>query len=385
MGQLSLFSLAVTGDTGTVHGSAFLTGSLEASASIHRGIRLAAGITLDAGAAVDLRDLVVGTVAVGGSARANVALEAAFPLDLFTEAGLVARASIAAEAAAWVSAEIGLSGEALARALDGRLDQPWERLLRVFLEELDVRAGASGRVMIAAEATASVIFAGSLVGTGTRPAGFTFLVDAGAGITMGAGFRTVGRLGFRDPTRMLDRVAAEVAAVVVEQIEQGVERWGDAGAGAREALPFARFLVALVIRSGFKIGTDLATRSLRDQRTAVTATVTESLAREAQEVLLRGLVELAVEQVERLVGVIAERVVGRQHEGEAARPLDGRGIGARQHRRLLLPRAVLDPLDRGQHPDHRPPAAHRRSKPRNRSQSVTAASKAASSTRALLT
>jgi hypothetical protein len=73
-------------------------------------------------------------------------------------------------------------------------------------------------------------------------------------------------------------------------------------------------------------------------------------------------------------------LVGREQDRDAARPLHVADVGHRQQRGLVVPMRPARSLDGGAEPDHRP--AHRRSKPRKRSQSVTAASKARSSTSA---
>ena len=90
----------------------------------------------------------------------------------------------------------------------------------------------------------------------------------------------------------------------------------------------------------------------------------------------------AVEPVEQLVGLLGHRGVGRQQQREPAGALD----------RVARTSAAAGCTSSSQAPPARPlavradaddrPRAHRRSKPRKRSQSVTAASYASSSTRA---
>ena len=87
----------------------------------------------------------------------------------------------------------------------------------------------------------------------------------------------------------------------------------------------------------------------------------------------------AVDQVEQRFGLLDRGRVGRQHQRDAAGALDGVDVAAREQHRLLVPDAPARALQRGAQPDHR---LHSRSNPRNRSQSVTAASNARSSTSA---
>ena len=87
-----------------------------------------------------------------------------------------------------------------------------------------------------------------------------------------------------------------------------------------------------------------------------------------------------VEAVEQLVGRLGHVVVRRQHQRERAGSLDRERVGAREHVGLGRPWTPADRLDGGADSDDGP--AHSRSKPRTRSQSVTAASCASSSIRA---
>ena len=110
-----------------------------------------------------------------------------------------------------------------------------------------------------------------------------------------------------------------------------------------------------------------------------------------------------VDPVEQEVGVLDRRLVGRQDDAQPAGALDGGHVGPRRQRHLVaLPDAPADPLDRRADSDggsdspsmfapkstrNRTPGCHRvdlgthrRSKPRKRSQSVTADSKASIST-----
>jgi hypothetical protein len=66
-----------------------------------------------------------------------------------------------------------------------------------------------------------------------------------------------------------------------------------------------------------------------------------------------------VDDVEQLVGVIVDRLVGRHHDHEPARRLDGADVGPRQQERLLVPDAPACALEHGADADHG--AGHRRS------------------------
>src|SRR6185503_1942354 len=94
-----LFSIvASTPAEGRLHGAAAAYGRASGSASLARGIDLAAGAEFGAHADASIRDLITAAVGGGASIKAGVALQASFPLDLFRDAGLVARFQAQAEA-----------------------------------------------------------------------------------------------------------------------------------------------------------------------------------------------------------------------------------------------------------------------------------------------
>jgi hypothetical protein len=133
MAETSLFSLNVDGNKGNwAHGSATLAGTTSGNASLHRGLRLGASVELSGAIAGQLSNVVVGNVKIGADAKASLDLEARFPLDLFTEAGLIGRAEAVAEAAAWIQAELGLNAAEFANYVAANVPEPWRDVVRLF-------------------------------------------------------------------------------------------------------------------------------------------------------------------------------------------------------------------------------------------------------------
>ena len=89
-------------------------GSLHAGAEFRRGVRLGASFQLAAEAQGALGSALAAEVAAGVSAKAAVSLDVGFPLDLFDEAGIVARFRAQAEAAAYLRVRVALSASELA-------------------------------------------------------------------------------------------------------------------------------------------------------------------------------------------------------------------------------------------------------------------------------
>jgi hypothetical protein len=62
----------------------------------------------------------------------------------------------------------------------------------------------------------------------------------------------------------------------------------------------------------------------------------------------------AVEELQRLLGIHGEALVGREHHDQPPRALHGLDIAERQQRRLLIPYAPPGALERGAYADRRP-------------------------------
>src|SRR4249919_3048484 len=96
-----LFSItASTPADGRRHGAAAASGRASASAALERGLDLSARVEIGANVDASIRDQVSGTFTGGVAGKAGIALQAKLPLDLFREAGIVARVQAQAEAAA---------------------------------------------------------------------------------------------------------------------------------------------------------------------------------------------------------------------------------------------------------------------------------------------
>jgi hypothetical protein len=150
--EQNLFNLgAATPDGGIAHGGAMIRGDVNAGAVLRRGIDLSAGIHFEGKLSGDLGKVVVGSLDAKAEAGAGVALTVALPLDLFDEAGLVARFRAQAAAAASVRASLDLEFEVFRGLIREHFDPPVEDLLEIFLDEVRIGAGIWGRAAFSAE------------------------------------------------------------------------------------------------------------------------------------------------------------------------------------------------------------------------------------------
>jgi hypothetical protein len=159
----NLFSLSTQRRGEWAHGKALAHGSYRAVASLHRGINLSASVDMEAQLSGEARKVAVAAFSVGGRLSAGLSLQAAFPIDLFREAGMVARFQAQLEAAAWVAAEIGLDLQALLGLIGKRASKPWLSLMNVFLNEFDIRAGVWGKASFSAQVFAEAAIVGHLI------------------------------------------------------------------------------------------------------------------------------------------------------------------------------------------------------------------------------
>src|SRR5690242_14195936 len=196
-----------------------IRGDVNAGAVLRRGIDLSAGIHFEGKLSGDLGKVVVGSLDAKAEAGAGVALTVALPLDLFDEAGLVARFRAQAAAAASVRASLDLEFEVFRGLIREHFDPPVEDLLEIFLDEVRIGAGIWGRAAFSAEIYAQAALAGSLLETPEHEAGFTFTAEYGVGWGGGAGFEFAANFGFEDPQRMMGRLADATSAAMLAEAE----------------------------------------------------------------------------------------------------------------------------------------------------------------------
>jgi hypothetical protein len=325
--DINLFSLQ--GDFGMgnwLHGKAIASGNVQAVASLHRGVDLSASIDLRAYLGVEMGDVVKANLDAGARAGLALALEAAFPLDLFRAAGIVARLEARAEAAAYARARIGLDLERFAELLGVKLQGRWQDLLAIVLDELEISAGAWASIAVSAMFRGSAALVGSLIpaADGT-PAGFTFSYDYRCGLGYGVGQGFILNLGFKDSARLLDRLAGAVTAAVEEEMEGVIAKLPtEPAAAARRAMPFLKLVLPLASRAAFQAAASLA-QAVGDKKAAAAGTIALGFVREVQEMLLRTLIDFALDECRRVLDGILKAGLPGLSDAERSALIDALG------------------------------------------------------------
>lgn len=300
MVNYNLFELQEAGDAGWAHGRAYATGNATATAAYHRGIDLSAGI--------DVRGEVGGTIGKGieaslsGGARltAGVSFRAAYPLDLFSEAGLVGRLRAQA-AAAYLRAELALDSGEFAELLKDQMPGAWGELAEIFLTEVRIGAGLWANAMMTVQFLAEAAIVGNFLEIGSSKPGFTASFQYAAGYVYGAGVSFRANFGLSNPPHLLDRMANQLVIILEREAQSNQPRLTDAEkAGVQVALPVLRVVLPLVFRLLYEEGKTLVGSS-GDATAATSATLVQGFIREAQEAVAAQLLELALNKLKEML------------------------------------------------------------------------------------
>jgi hypothetical protein len=291
-----LFSIgAATPTGGRAFGGAAASVTASAEATTTRGFRLVLGAEAAARADASIRDLVAASLSGGVGVKARIDLAAAFPLDLFNEAGIVARIDAAAEAAAYLRASLGLDLQVFERRVRERFEGPLAELCGIFLEETAVEAGLWARVAFAAQLHGEATVTGSLLSSATGGPGFSVSLAYGAGVGLAAGADFLVNIGLVDPPRLLNRLSDRLTAEVVGRAAaHAATLTGPSRAAADEALAYLRILLPLAGRTAFELGALLVQSEPPNQRREAALAIGSSFVSEAQELLLQHLCDFAL-------------------------------------------------------------------------------------------
>lgn len=298
--RVELFSLnATTPEHTLVHGAAALSAVAEAGADLRRGIDLSLGFDFTAVLSGEVGEQARASVTAGASARAGLALQATVPLDLFGDAGIVARFRAQVELAAFVRATVGLAvDEFYALVRDHVPDGPMTELLGIFLDEVVVEAGVWARASFSAQVLGEAAITGTLNPNAPGGPGFTAVARYALGWGAGAGIDIMANVGIEDPRRLLDRLGRHSAAILVREARAGADRLDPpASVMLRGSVPVLDLLLPLAMGTAFQVGFDLATAEGPEARDRATRAVVRSFVEQAQRQLLRGLVSVALEQL----------------------------------------------------------------------------------------
>lgn len=229
--------------------------SIAAGAQVRRGLNLDLGIQALASVDASVGKFLSAEVSGQASASASVTAQIQAPMNLFQEIGFAVRLQAIAELAAAVQVSLGLKiGDFLALAEhDPQMRGLPIDLLRVFLSEVNIKAGVYAKAALTAQAYAQLVVTGTAVAQPSKniKPGFNIVAGAGVGLKAGAGFRVFAAMEIADFSRF---VARSVDLLVEKACDEIKDSLPSQETTPRLLLDAARPLFKTVLRTSYELG-----------------------------------------------------------------------------------------------------------------------------------
>jgi len=276
--------------------------SVAAGAQVRRGHNLDLGIQALASVDASVGKFLSAEVSGQASASASVTAQIQAPMNLFQEMGFAVRLQAIAELAAAVQVGLGLKiGDFLELAeRDQQMRGLPMDLLRVFLSEVNIKAGVYAKAALTAQAYAQLVVTGTAIAQPTKniKPGFNIVAGAGVGLKAGAGFRVFAAMEIDDFSRF---VARSVDVLVEKTCDELKDNLPSDSVVPRILLDAARPLFKTVLRTSYELGEYLALNA-----PAATASGAQEVAlrcaqvalEEGQRFLLKGLTDAGFSALE---------------------------------------------------------------------------------------
>ena len=257
---LSLDASANVGDVAETQARAAL--NFKASAEINCGLNLELGIGVMARLNAEFSKYVAAGIDVSAFAEAGLKGQVQAPLDLFSEAGMAVRLQAYARAGVSAKLFVGLSmGDFIQQAQqDPNINGLYLKLLIIFLEEFEIKAGVNAQAAFSAMAFGNFVITGRLVKdeVANIEPGFTIAGSFGTGLKGGAGVEMFANFGIKDPGRWMQRsidvTVDETVSMILQQLDPGATT-------ERTVTRALRAPAKIALRTAFEIGVALAENS----------------------------------------------------------------------------------------------------------------------------
>ena len=315
----------VATDWAQAGGSAQVT--IAAGAQINRGINFDLGISALANVDAGVGRFLSAELSGQASASASVAAQIQVPMNLFGEIGFAVRLQAIAELAAAVQVSLGLKvGDFLELAgNDSKMRGLPVDLLRVFLSEIDIKAGLYAKAALTAQAYAQLVITGTAIAQPARNLrpGFNIVAGMGVGLKAGAGFRVFAAMEFADFSRFVARSVDVLVDGACREAAAGLPA-GDAT--SRALLQAARPAFKMALRTAYELGEFIAVNAPQANAAGaeqVALRCAQVALEEGQRFLLEGLTDAALQALRTAL------------QDWMAPPLNARWRAARAARRAL--------------------------------------------------
>jgi hypothetical protein len=279
--------------------------TFNAGAQVDRGINLELGIQALASIDASVGRYLGAEVSGQAAAAASVTAQIQAPMNLFTEVGFAVRLQAIAELAAAVQVGLALKvGDFLTLAEhDPQMQGLPLALLRVFLSEVDIKAGVYAKAALTAQAYAQVVVTGTAIAQPQRQikSGFNIVAGAGVGLKAGAGFRVAAAMEIPQFSRF---VARTVDVLVNNACQATRESLPSDDTSLRHLMDAAAPIFKIGFRSAYELGEYLARNTPGATATGaqeVALRCTQVVLEEAQRFLLKSFTDAAFEELRQRV------------------------------------------------------------------------------------
>ncbi|MER5227211.1 hypothetical protein [Streptomyces flaveus] len=220
-GEVEVFSLSTVAED-----NAWLHGRAAARAWVRGTLRADDGLDIsgefDAQMSGRVGSSVAGGLAglqgeVAGAAHVGLRLQVAAPMDVFTGAGLIARAGVEASVSGQATVRASLSLAALSEAVLNATPSELRRYAQILVSEATVSAGVWARGSFAVMAKGELISTVALFPTDRSEPGVTVALRYGYAWAFGGAWGTVVNVGL-DPDALLPRLGDQLAVDLREAI-----------------------------------------------------------------------------------------------------------------------------------------------------------------------
>lgn len=277
--------------------------ALAADIEFRRGIDIDLGLSLLANLDASIRKFIAADLQGQLQAQASVRGQIQLPMNLFDEAGFAVRLQAVAELAAGIRAKLGLTfGDFLdLAASDPNMRGTPLKLLRVFLEHVDLQASFFAKAAVTAQAYANVVATGSLVknSRGEGP-GFVISGGAGAGLKAGAGYQISASLAITDVSQLIGQTVDLLVDDVTEQLLAALP----ANSPLQTPVRGARVPFKMALRLAFELGDHLARASpphTGSGQDALSLSALQVTLEELQRGAVEGFLDAALQEVQKII------------------------------------------------------------------------------------
>jgi len=319
-----LVAAGAQASTDFAYASANASVQFSGTARFNRGYQAEIGIGAFTDASAAFSKFINASIKGTAFARASAGIQFQFPMNLFKDFGLVAKAQAIAEAAAGVEGGLGISVGDFIRIIerDPLMQGLPMKIMIMLIEEVDVSAKFGINISLSAKAHANFSIAGRVIDVNGQPPGFFYSMGAGVGLLKGVGKYLTAGVQFKNFRRFYGRATDLTIDHTLNSIINSMP--SDYKHFTPMLAAFAP-VAKIAMRSAFEIGAVVAQTGIKgtsDQTQELCNQSVRIILEETQRFIYHQLVNYACDEIRKIVqddGMTLGRqvwnsCVGERHE-----------------------------------------------------------------------